>query len=201
MSCFERVDEVLGKEHPYEAIRGLAHYSTVGCGDGWVALADTVAFTNPFFSPGMTYGVGTAYEAARHTVAGLDNYKINGNKIPASVFADYQKHLDELRPALFKEQEMYFLSWNHPEVFDRVLAFRIVSGAADVVSKHTQKVETGEVVAANLVYQPTDPKSHNVLHPHYLRTVTELIELLKEGEEEVAQLAAAGKVDPKSPYR
>jgi flavin-dependent dehydrogenase len=171
-----------GKRRAYSAFMKMAHDAIQVAGDGWCVIGDAAVFTNPLFSPGLSYGTGTAYMAAKDTVKALDN-----GDVSRQAFATYEKYAHDIFNQILNETDMLHRSFNDEESYERVLACKIFFGALGAVPRTT--------------YSDSDPFVFDLLNPDWVETVNALMEVQRKGEAEGTPPAEVSKrvsaiVDP-----
>ena len=162
---FELVDAPYeGKQRSHFAFMNMLHDVEQVAGDGWCVIGDAAMFINPFFSLGLNYGTGTAYMAARDTVAGL-----NAGDVSQRAFANYQQYATDLFRSKLLETDMYYRSFNHLQSYERALALVIAWGITDVLPRGG--------------YSDSDPYVFDPLNPEWLDVVERLVAIQREGEQ------------------
>ncbi|MEJ2749447.1 MAG: tryptophan 7-halogenase [Anaerolineae bacterium] len=154
-----------GKQRAHFAFMNMLHDVEQIAGDGWCVIGDAAMFINPFFSLGLNYGTGTAYMAAKDTVAGLD-----ANDVSQQAFANYQQYATELFRVKLLETDMYYRSFNHLRSYERALALVIAWGITDVLPRGT--------------YSDSDPYVFDPLNPEWVDVIERLAAIQREGERE-----------------
>jgi flavin-dependent dehydrogenase/CRP-like cAMP-binding protein len=164
MEHFELVEApYTGKQRATFAFMNMLHDTEQVAGDGWVAIGDAAVFVNPYFSLGLNYGTGTAYMAAKDTVAGLER-----GDVSKQAFEPYAEYAS----AIFKQNanitDMYYRAFKDPLSFERTLLLTIAWGIADVLPR-------GE-------YADSDPFVFNLLDPEWVAVTSRIADLQREGE-------------------
>ena len=159
-------DQYLGyPKGGYKSRICFSHYSTQVTGDGWLMVGDAAFFVNPLISPGLNYGVGTAYLAAQTSVKALDQGDVSRNMLTS-----YEVYIRSIRQMLFAETDMYHRSFMSRETYERVMFFKFLCGVIDVVPKQQ-------------LYHETDPYAYDILNPRYVERVQRIRRALIEREQ------------------
>jgi flavin-dependent dehydrogenase/CRP-like cAMP-binding protein len=153
-----------GKQRAHFAFMNMLHDVEQAAGDGWCAIGDAAVFVNPFISPGLNYGTGTAYMAARATAEGL-----NKGDVSRAAFADYEEYAAAVYRQKAQETDMYHRSFAHPKSFERALAVSIAWAVTDVIVR-------GDT------YSETDPYVFDFLNPLWVAIVKEVADIQRAGE-------------------
>lgn len=88
-------------------------------GDGWLLVGDAAFFVDPLISPGLTGGTAGAWHAAQASVAALDQ-----GRADRATFAGFERAVGELHAALERDNELVYLSFDHPELLALVQRFQ-----------------------------------------------------------------------------
>jgi flavin-dependent dehydrogenase len=153
-----------GKQRAHFAFMNMLHDVEQAAGDGWCAVGDAAIFVNPFFSPGLNYGAGTAYMAAKSTAEGL-----NKGDISQAAFADYQEYAEAVYRQKAEETDLYHRSFAHPKTFERALALTIAWGITDVIVRED-------------TYSETDPYVFDFTNPLWVNVVKQVADIQRAGE-------------------
>lgn len=160
---YELMPAPYGKK-PYSAFLNLVHDASAVTGDGWCAVGDAAGFTNPLFSPGLTFGTGAAYEAAQDTVRALASRDVS-----RASFRAYQHYAERMHPTLMAFNDMLYRSFRQQQTFERALAMFLFHSAGDVLQRE--------------VYSDTDPYVWDLLNPEFTRRVDEVRRVLRTAEQ------------------
>jgi hypothetical protein len=168
----------------------MAHGSEQAAGDGWLAVGDAAAFVNPLISPGMTFGVGTSFMAARATVDAL-----NRGVVSRDAFAAYEQYTAEMFSAVKNEVEMLYRGFRHADAYERTLMAKIATVLTAFFGKGRARLE--EVKG----YTASDAYTLGTLDPDYVDLMQRVIAVQRAGEESGADpadvaLMVRGIVDP-----
>ncbi|HEV3483919.1 MAG TPA: hypothetical protein VG106_00825, partial [Vicinamibacterales bacterium] len=107
---------------------------------------------------------GTAYLAAHDTV-----HALNRNDVRAYAFSAYERYARDTFEELLAENEMFYRGFAHPEIFERIWAFKFVqafSGARGPAER----------------YSSTDPYLLNFLEPRWRQLVQTVVTVQREHE-------------------
>jgi flavin-dependent dehydrogenase len=164
MEHYELVEQPY-QEHnsPWFTVAHMAHDVTQAAGDGWCAIGDAALFSNPIFSPGMTLGTGTSYMAACDSAAGLDSGNLN-----RATFANYEEYARTLIDTLLDDTDMLYRSFEHPDSYERVLAYKFFTGVPDIIDRDE--------------YEATDPYVWKFLSPESRKYTKDIKAIFREGE-------------------
>jgi flavin-dependent dehydrogenase/AcrR family transcriptional regulator len=88
-------------------------------GDGWLLVGDAAFFVDPLISPGLTGGVAGAFRAALAAAKALD-----AGDFRRTAFLEYEAFIGELQPALERDNELVYMSFNHPDALALVQRFQ-----------------------------------------------------------------------------
>jgi flavin-dependent dehydrogenase/CRP-like cAMP-binding protein len=164
LAHYELIEEPYQKRQPYSAFQKMAHDSQTVAGDRWCAIGDAAAFSNPLFSPGLTFGTGTAHEAAVDTIRAL-----RSGDASREGFRAYQHYAERTHEILMGFNDMLYRSFAHPDSFERALLMFFFHSAADVTSREA--------------FSETDPYVWDMLNPEFGRRVDEIRHILRAAEE------------------
>jgi flavin-dependent dehydrogenase/AcrR family transcriptional regulator len=101
-----------------QAFRG---HSREVAGDGWLLIGDAAFFVDPLISPGLTGGAAVAYRAVAATVRVLDSGLATGES-----FGEYTAFVRGLHEALERDNQLVYMSFNHPAALALVQRFQEV---------------------------------------------------------------------------
>jgi hypothetical protein len=134
-------------------------------GDGWVAIGDSAIFVNPLYSPGLTFGSGTAFMAARDVV-----HALNRQDTRASSFRTYEDYARDLFDQLLLENEISYRSWRHAGLWETAFRLRFAQASTSTPAEPER-------------YSATDPYLLNLLEPRYRLVTSSVLAILREDEE------------------
>ncbi|MFP6620050.1 MAG: tryptophan 7-halogenase [Pirellulaceae bacterium] len=98
---------------------GFRRHARQVTGNGWMLIGDAAFFVDPLISPGLTSGAATAYRAVHATVQALDQ--------PdqwQSALVGYEEFAHQLHDALERDNQLVYMSFNHPEALELVQRFQ-----------------------------------------------------------------------------
>ncbi|MEM9218073.1 MAG: tryptophan 7-halogenase [Cyanobacteria bacterium P01_F01_bin.150] len=107
---------------PYSVRTNIRRFAKEVTGDGWLLIGDAAFFIDPLRSPGLTGGVATAYYAVQETLKALDAGDLSQPK-----FAQYKSYVEELYEMLEEQNQIAYMSHNHPHAISFVRRFGEVS--------------------------------------------------------------------------
>lgn len=154
-----------GKRRSHFAFMNMLHDASQVAGDGWCAIGDAAMFINPFLSLGLNYGTGTAYMAAKDTVAAL-----NTGDRSRDAFSTYQTYVTQIFEQKVRETDMYYRSFNDAISYERILAVTIANGILDVLPRDG--------------YSDSDPYVFDPLNPQWVALTKEIVSVQQMGEEQ-----------------
>lgn len=164
MSHYELVEQTYpDHKSPWYSVANMAHDSEQYAGDGWCAIGDAALFSNPIFSPGLTFGTGTSYMAACDSAAGLDR-----GDLSHATFSNYETYARTLIDALMDDTDTLYRSFAHGDSYERVLANRIFTAAVDIIDRTE--------------YSATDPYVWNFLRSDNMQRVKAIKAIFRDGE-------------------
>ena len=98
---------------------GFRRHARQVAGDGWLLVGDAAFFVDPLISPGLTAGSAMAFRAVDATVRTLDE-----PDQMVSAFAGYDEFTHQLHDALERDNQLVYMSFNHPEALELVQRFQ-----------------------------------------------------------------------------
>jgi flavin-dependent dehydrogenase len=164
----ELLEDHYGIGHAYSARRNIRRYAEQVCGDGWLLIGDAAFFVDPLISPGLTGGVATAYRAAVDTVSALRR----GTYTKES-FVDYAKFTRRLHEALERDNQLVYMSFNHPEALKLVQRFQEIDAR-----RHFEEHESTD-------YCMDDTNVWGILDDDYQVIQNKLWHLMREYEKDL----------------
>ena len=148
-------------------------------GDGWLLVGDAAFFVDPLVSPGLTGGTAGAFHAAEACARALD-----AGDFRRAALVPYERAILELREALEKDNELVYLSFNHPEALALVQRFQEIAAR-----RHFQS-------GRDAPYSLEDTNVWGLLDPAYLELQRAAWEL---GRDEEAKVGKGLSVEEQSP--
>jgi flavin-dependent dehydrogenase/AcrR family transcriptional regulator len=115
------LDDYYGSGQTFMSRLAFRGYSRQVVGDGWLLIGDAAFFVDPLISPGLTGGAAVAYQAMHATVRALDSGLFTGES-----FGEYQKYVRQLHEALERDNQLVYMSFNHPTALTLVQRFQEV---------------------------------------------------------------------------
>lgn len=151
--------------------RGHARRAT---GDGWLAVGDAAFFVDPLISPGLTAGAATAFSGARTVAAALD-----ADRLGPGDLADHEAYVHRLREALERDNQLVYMSFNHPEAMELVQRFQEVDARRHFLAHQSAD------------YGPRDTNVWGILDAPYQELQKGAWDVLREAEVEVGRAVPA----------
>lgn len=140
-------------------------YSRQVSGDGWLLVGDAAFFVDPLISPGLTGGTACAYRAAEASVKALEK-----NIFVQSTFADYDSFVRTLHVALERDNQLVYMSFNHPNAIKLVQQFQEIDAR-----RHFMENSSGP-------YGEADTNVWGILDPDYQALQKRAWKLLRDAE-------------------
>ncbi len=150
------------------AFRGCARRVA---GDGWLLIGDAAFFVDPLISPGLTGGTATAYRAALTTVNALEQHRFDGD-----VFAGYESFVHELRNALERDNQLVYMSFNHPQAIALVQRLQEIDAR-----RHFHE-------NAKADYGLADTNVWGILSPSYQEMQRQAWEIMHQNEQQLSDV-------------
>lgn len=147
---------------------GFRRHARQVSGDGWLLIGDAAFFVDPLISPGLTAGTAMAYRAVDATVRTLDEPDQMG-----SAFAGYDGFAHQLHDALERDNQLVYMSFNHPEALELVQRFQEIDAR-----KHFVEHETND-------YCMADTNVWGILDEKYQKLQRELHSIMSSSEHDV----------------
>ena len=158
--------------NPYTLRRNIHYRNKQVVGDGWLLLGDAAFFVDPLVSPGLTGGVAASYYAFRETLKALDR-----NDTSRESLSGYDEFCRILYPALERQVQNIYRSYNHPEALDIVLRLLEID-ARRHFSEHAENE-----------YNLEDTNIWGILEPEYQKMQVESWNILRAAEQAVGSTA------------
>ena len=161
----ELVSDLYGTQQSLRAranIRGFAEQAT---GDGWLSIGEAAFFVDPLISPGLTGGVATAYFAAQSTLRAIDR-----NNFSRPSFADYEAFVNKLYEALERDNQLVYMSFNHPKAIELIQRFQEIDAR-----RHFNQHITSDYCLA-------DTNVWGILNPIYQSLQKQLWQIMRDTE-------------------
>ena len=108
--------------NPFSVRKRYRRHAREVAGDGWVLIGDAAFFIDPLRSPGLTGGMATTYYAVQEVLAALD-----AGDSSSARFDRYRSFVRELYEVLEEQNQIAYMSHNHPKALSIVRRFGEVS--------------------------------------------------------------------------
>ncbi|MDJ0568841.1 MAG: NAD(P)/FAD-dependent oxidoreductase [Pleurocapsa sp. MO_192.B19] len=161
----ELISDLYGTEQPLRARANIRGYAEQITGDGWLSIGEAAFFVDPLISPGLTGGVATAYFAAQSTIRAIDN-----NNFSRQNFADYESFARKLYEALERDNQLVYMSFNHPEALKLIQRFQEI----DARRHFNQHIVSD--------YSLADTNVWGILNPIYQSLQKQLWQIMRQAE-------------------
>ena len=161
----ELVSDLYGTQQSLRARANIRGYAEQVVGDGWLSIGEAAFFVDPLISPGLTGGVATAYFAAQSTLKAIDR-----DDFSRSAFADYEFFVGKLYEALERDNQLVYMSFNHPQAIELIQRFQEIDAR-----RHFNQHLTSDYCLA-------DTNVWGILNPVYQSLQKQLWEIMQEAE-------------------
>ena len=161
----ELVSDLYGTQQSLRARANIRGYAEQVIGDGWLSIGEAAFFVDPLISPGLTGGVATAYFAAQSTLRAIDR-----NDFSRSTFADYEAFVAKLYEALERDNQLVYMSFNHPKAIELIQRFQEI----DARRHFNQHLMSDYCLADTNVW--------GILNPIYQSLQKQLWKIMREAE-------------------
>ena len=172
----ELVSELYGTQQSLRARANIRGYAEQVVGDGWLSIGEAAFFVDPLISPGLTGGVATAYFAAQSTLRAIDR-----NDFSRSTFADYESFVAKLYEALERDNQLVYMSFNHPKAIELIQRFQEI----DARRHFNQHIMSDYCLADTNVW--------GILNPIYQSLQKQLWNIMREAEITVGEQKAVNE--------
>ena len=172
----ELVSDLYGTQQPLRARANIRGYAEQVVGDGWLSIGEAAFFVDPLISPGLTGGVATAYFAAQSTLKAIDR-----NDFSRSNFADYESFVARLYEALERDNQLVYMSFNHPKAIELIQRFQEI----DARRHFNQHIMSDYCLADTNVW--------GILNPIYQSLQKQLWKIMREAENAVGKQKAVNE--------
>ena len=169
----ELVSDLYGTQQSLRARANIRGYSEQAVGDGWLSIGEAAFFVDPLISPGLTGGVATAYFAVQSTLKALDR-----NNFSRGTFADYEAFVAKLYEALERDNQLVYMSFNHPKAIELIQRFQEI----DARRHFNQHIMSDYCLADTNVW--------GILNPIYQSLQKQLWQIMREAEIAVGEQKA-----------
>ena len=167
----ELVSDLYGTQQSLRARANIRGYAEQVVGDGWLSIGEAAFFVDPLISPGLTGGVATAYFAAQSTLKAIDRQNFS-----RETFADYESFVGKLYEALERDNQLVYMSFNHPKAIELIQRFQEI----DARRHFNQHIESDYCLADTNVW--------GILNPIYQSLQKQLWQIMREAEIAVGEL-------------
>ena len=157
--------------HDYLSRANIRSHSQQMSGDGWMMIGDAAFFVDPLISPGLTGGVATAYFAAQESLQVID-----GAQATQAQFTRYERFAHQLHEALERDNQLVYMSFNHPEAIELIQRFQEVDAR-----RHFNQQQNFEND-----YRLADTNVWGILSPDYQVMQKQLWKTMRQAELQVA---------------
>lgn len=164
----ELVSDLYGTQQSLRARANIRGYAEQVVGDGWLSIGEAAFFVDPLISPGLTGGVATAYFAAQSTLKAIDR-----DDFSRSAFADYESFVGKLYEALERDNQLVYMSFNHPKAIELIQRFQEIDAR-----RHFNQHITSDYCLA-------DTNVWGILNPIYQSLQKQLWEIMRAAEKVV----------------
>jgi hypothetical protein len=176
----ELLEDYYGTGETHMSRMTMRGYSRQVAGDGWLLVGDAAFFVDPLISPGLTGGTAQAWTAAGETARALDR-----GGVPREAFADYEAFVRQLHDALERDNQIVYMSFNHPEAIALVQRFQEIDAR-----RHFMENEHKD-------YSREDTNIWGILTPSYQELQKRVWSILREEEQAVGTELAVGEQSPR----
>jgi 2-polyprenyl-6-methoxyphenol hydroxylase-like FAD-dependent oxidoreductase len=165
-----QLDDHYGTGEPFMSRQHIRTHARNVAGDGWLLVGDAAFFVDPLISPGLTGGTAQAYIAATESVKALDE-----NIYTKEFFTKYERFVRSLHEALERDNQMVYMSFNHPEAMKLIQRFQEIDARRHFVQNRGQE------------YTEADTKVWGILNPAYQELQKAAWEIMREEEMAVSK--------------
>lgn len=103
------LENYYGNNETFMSRLNIRGYARKVAGERWLLVGDAAFFVDPLISPGLTGGAAQAFFAAEKTVDAFNSGRVN-----SEAFSDYQTFVQRLHNALERDNQLVYMSFNHP---------------------------------------------------------------------------------------
>ncbi len=172
----ELISDLYGTQQSLRARANIRGYAEQVVGDGWLSIGEAAFFVDPLISPGLTGGVATAYFAVQSTLRAIDRNDFSG-----STFADYKSFVGKLYEALERDNQLVYMSFNHPKAIELIQRFQEI----DARRHFNQHIMSDYCLADTNVW--------GILNPIYQSLQKQLWRIMREAEIAVGERKAVSE--------
>ncbi|GAB9471323.1 hypothetical protein Gpo141_00008540 [Globisporangium polare] len=137
----------------YFTIKKMSFKSPVVAGRGWMAIGNSVGFTNPLFSPGINAGIGTSMEAADltdelHRIVKWED----STTVDASVDAKTQQYTAYIQDFMLPRLEVFnrfqYFSFRDPRLYVECIKVIMSNASSSIYQYHASAGDKQWLVGA-----------------------------------------------------
>ena len=172
----ELVSDLYGTQQPLRARGNIRGYAEQVVGDGWLSIGEAAFFIDPLISPGLTGGVATAYFAVQSTLKAIAS-----NNFSRGNFADYESYVSRLYEALERDNQLVYMSFNHPKAIELIQRFQEI----DARRHFNQHIMSDYCLADTNVW--------GILNPIYQSLQKQLWQIMRSAEIAVGEQKAVNE--------
>jgi flavin-dependent dehydrogenase/AcrR family transcriptional regulator len=176
----EVLENYYGTGETFMSRMTMRGYSRQVAGDGWLLVGDAAFFVDPLISPGLTGGTCQAFQAAGETARALDH-----GGAPREAFAEYEAFVHRLHDALERDNQLVYMSFNHPEATALIQRFQEIDAR-----RHFNETE-------NKDYSIEDTNIWGILTPSYQEMQKRVWAILREEEQAVGTELSVDEQSPR----
>ncbi len=165
----EPLDGYYRGHKPYGKRVNYRRHSEQIAGDGWLAVGDAAFFVDPLRSPGLVGGASTGYHAMTAILKAFSEEDFS-----VDMFKGYKERVEELHEMLEDQNQIAYMSHNHPEAIGLVRRFGEVSSRG-----HFNEFSHQEE------YRFPDTNVWGHLYTKHFRMQKELLHIMREEEARV----------------
>jgi len=166
----QRLENYYGVGQTHMSRLNIRSYARQVAGDGWLLIGDAAFFVDPLISPGLTGGTAGAFMAAQATAKALDS-----GVFARDYFAEYQAFISRLHEALERDNQLVYMSFNHPEALALIQRFQEIYARRHFLENRNRE------------YDAEDTNVWGVLDSMYQELQKAAWTILREAEEEVGR--------------
>lgn len=159
---------------PFGQRRRMRGHARQVVGDGWLLCGNAAFFVDPLISPGLTAGTACAWQAARAIDRALSGVR--------GALDDYATFVHALHAAHERDNQLVYLSFNHPE------AMALVQRMQEVDARRHY------LVNKDAPYDEIDTNVWGILDGSYQALQRDAWQILRDAE--LAQTAPVGEQHP-----
>jgi hypothetical protein len=162
----EPFEHYYGSGQTFMSRQNFRGYSRQVAGDGWLLIGDAAFFVDPLISPGLTGGVAGAWQAMLATIKALD-----ANVFAREFFTDYQSFIHRLHEALERDNQLVYMSFNHPEALSLVQRFQEIDSRRHFLQQQATEYSVADTNVWGILapaYQERQKAAWNIMREEEL---------------------------------